>query len=128
MDDAMRARSNDVDVEKELDTELRTGSVAAERIVKHAKDADAALKALEALDPSQIHIDDETNRRLLRKIDWHLMPIMCVVYGLNYLDKTTISYASIMGIKLPPSDNKLESGISLTGGQYSWLGRLVKCS
>ena len=27
------------------------------------------------------------------------MPLMCVVYGLNYLDKTTLSYASIMGIK-----------------------------
>ena len=25
--------------------------------------------------------------------------VMCVVYGLNYLDKTTISYASVMGIK-----------------------------
>ena len=24
---------------------------------------------------------------------------MCIVYGLNYLDKTTLSYASIMGIK-----------------------------
>ena len=24
---------------------------------------------------------------------------MCIVYGLNYLDKTTISYASVMGIQ-----------------------------
>lgn len=49
---------------------------------------------------------------------------MCVVYGLNYLDKTTLSYASIMGLKLPPSDNILKSGIGLVGDQYSWLGSM----
>jgi len=49
---------------------------------------------------------------------------MCIVYGLNYLDKTTLSYASIMGLKLPPSDNILESGIGLVGDQYSWLGSM----
>jgi MFS transporter, ACS family, allantoate permease len=102
------------------------GGVVASQILKHSHDADAAFKALESIDPTLIHIDEETNKRLLRKIDWHLIPIMCVVYGLNYLDKTTISYASIMGIKLPPSDNKLKSGINLTGGQYSWLGRYAK--
>jgi len=49
---------------------------------------------------------------------------MCIVYGLNYLDKTTLSYASIMGLRLPPSDNKLASGIGLVGDQYSWLGSM----
>lgn len=39
--------------------------------------------------------------------------IMCVVYGLNYLDKTTISYASIMG---------LEEDLGLKGNDYQWLG------
>jgi len=46
------------------------------------------------------------------------------VYGLNYLDKTTLSYASIMGLKLPPSGDKLKSGIGITGPQYSWLGSM----
>jgi ACS family allantoate permease-like MFS transporter len=49
---------------------------------------------------------------------------MCIVYGLNYLDKTTLSYASIMGLKLKPSDNKLASGINLHGDQYQWLGSM----
>jgi hypothetical protein len=49
---------------------------------------------------------------------------MCLVYGLNYLDKTTLSYASIMGLRLPPSDNKLASGIGLTGSDYQWLGSM----
>jgi ACS family allantoate permease-like MFS transporter len=29
-----------------------------------------------------------------------------------------------MGLKLPPSDDKLHSGISITGPQYSWLGSM----
>lgn len=45
-----------------------------------------------------------------------------MIYGLNYLDKTTLSYASIMGLKLSPSENKLKSGIGITGSEYSWLG------
>ena len=41
--------------------------------------------------------------------------IMCVVYGLNFLDKTTLSYASIMG---------LETDINLKGADYPWLGSM----
>lgn len=40
---------------------------------------------------------------------------MCVVYGLNYLDKTTLSYASIMGLR---------TDIHLHGQQYSWLSSM----
>jgi ACS family allantoate permease-like MFS transporter len=49
---------------------------------------------------------------------------MCLVYGLTYLDKTTLRYASIMGIKKPHTDDPLASGVNLTGGQYSWLGSM----
>lgn len=40
---------------------------------------------------------------------------MCVVYGLNFLDKTSISYASIMG---------LQEDINLVGDDYQWLGSM----
>lgn len=99
---------------------IRRGSVVPDTILKHSHDADAALQAFKSYEGTVIEIDDETNRRLLRKIDWNLMPIMCVVYGLNYLDKTTLSYASIMGIKNAPS----KGGIGIDGGQYSWLASM----
>src|SRR3981189_3198535 len=41
--------------------------------------------------------------------------MLCVVYGLNYLDKTTLSYASIMG---------LQTDIHLHGTNYQWLGSM----
>lgn len=53
---------------------------------KHAHDADEALKAFEGLQGETIELDEATNKRLLKTIDRHMMPIMCFVYGMNYLD------------------------------------------
>ncbi len=73
------------------------------------------MKAFKDREGEVIEIDEATNKRLLRRIDWNLMPLMCVVYGLNYLDKTTLSYASIMG---------LQKDIGLKGDNYQWLGSM----
>ncbi|KAF5703588.1 DAL5-Allantoate ureidosuccinate permease [Fusarium globosum] len=37
-------------------------------------------------------------RKLVRKIDLHLMPLLFVLYLLQYLDKTSLGYTAIMGI------------------------------
>lgn len=86
-------------------------------ILKHAdrNDADEALKVLQGENGEVIELTPEDERKLLRKIDWNLMPLLCLVYGLNYLDKTTVSYASIMGLK---------TDIGLSGHQYSWIGSM----
>jgi ACS family allantoate permease-like MFS transporter len=55
---------------------------------KHSHDADDAMKAIEELHGETIELDEATNRRLLKIIDWHMMPIMCFIYGMNYLDST----------------------------------------
>lgn len=56
------------------------------KIEKHGHDVDEAMRAFEALQGETIELDEATNRRLLRTVDWHIMPIMCFVYGMNYLD------------------------------------------
>jgi MFS transporter, ACS family, allantoate permease len=100
-----------------VDMTEKRGSVsaakAAQKILDHSQDADEAMKAFAS--GETIEIDEATNKRLLRIIDWHLMPLLCVIYGLNYLDKTTLSYASIMGIK---------TDINLKGDDYQWLGSM----
>ena len=62
--------------------------------LKLDKDADEALQAFEGLDGETLVIDEQTNRQLLRKIDWNMMPLMCVIYGLNYLDSERSSVVS----------------------------------
>ncbi|KAI5860179.1 major facilitator superfamily transporter allantoate [Durotheca rogersii] len=78
-------------------------------------DPDEALKLVAARQGEAIVWTPKEERRLLRKIDRHLMPFLCIVYGLNYLDKTTLSYASVMGIK---------TDIHLVGQDYSWIASM----
>lgn len=59
-----------------------------------------------------VEIDEETNRRLLRKINLRILPFMVGTYFLQALDKGTLAFASIMGIR----DN-----LSDPGTQYPWL-------
>lgn len=56
------------------------------KLVKHTTDADEAMKAFEQMHGEDIVLDEATNRRLVRTIDWHIMPVMCLVYAMNFLD------------------------------------------
>lgn len=94
------------DIKSPTEPPAYDGVVDAERAeihdtkLKHAdrNDADEALQIFEA--GEVITMTPEEEKKLLRKIDLHLMPLLCLVYGLNYLDKTTLSYASVMGLKV----------------------------
>lgn len=46
-----------------------------------------------------IHIDEKTEKRLKKLIDKRVLAVMIVTYFLQALDKGTLSFASIMGIK-----------------------------
>lgn len=62
------------------------------------RDGDAALDFLrgEAVAGEAEAIDE---RRLLRKIDWMVVPLMFACYLLQYLDKSLLNYAAVMGIR-----------------------------
>ncbi|EZG04893.1 hypothetical protein H106_05156 [Trichophyton rubrum CBS 735.88] len=102
------SREERVGVEVE---DAEKGHEKSQKVVSH--DADEAMKAFAEGGPIELTAED--NKRLLKIIDWHLMPMMCVVYGLNYLDKTTLSYASVMGLK---------KDIHLIKDNYQWLGSM----
>lgn len=61
-------------------------------------------------------VTHEDNRRVLRRIDWRILPIILFVYALQSLDKTSLSYASVFG---------LIEDTNLVGDQFSWLGSVV---
>lgn len=90
-----------LDMEKESISPEVTGT-APEEVLKHANDADEAMKAFAGQEGEILVLDEATNKRLLKKIDMNLMPVclhprfgfdntdrvqlLCVIYGLNYLD------------------------------------------
>ncbi|KAL1301420.1 hypothetical protein AAFC00_005677 [Neodothiora populina] len=59
--------------------------------------------------------DQEANKRLVRRVDWMLMPLLCGTYLLQYIDKQAISYAAVFD---------LFTSTSTTSSQYSWLASI----
>ncbi|KAI1810640.1 MFS general substrate transporter [Poronia punctata] len=64
------------------------------------------------VDPETNLIDDETARRIVRRIDWHVMPLLFLTYMFNFMDKTILSSASVFGLR---EDNHL------VGDDYAWV-------
>lgn len=50
--------------------------------------------------------------RIRRKIDIYIMPLMCILYGIQFMDKLTLGSASILGI---------QKATHLTTNEYNWL-------
>ena len=91
--------------------------VEAER-VKEAFGSGRADKATAVLRQAgrTIELTPENNKRVLRKIDTRILPVILAVYFLQALDKATLAYASVFG---------LVEEANLHGLQYSWLGSVV---
>jgi MFS family permease len=49
-------------------------------------------------------------KTLLRRIDGHVMPFLCIVYALSLIDRTNLSSAKVAG---------MEKDLVLTGSRYS---------
>ncbi|GAB7347008.1 hypothetical protein MBLNU459_g3157t1 [Dothideomycetes sp. NU459] len=62
-----------------------------------------------------VDIDPLEAKKVLRKIDLRIIPVLFTTYLLQYLDKNGINYASAYG---------LQKGTHLHGQQYSWLGSI----
>jgi ACS family allantoate permease-like MFS transporter len=78
-------------------------------LTNHPRAAEIAIEGQAILeDPVQL-------KRLIRKIDLTIAPLLAAVYFLQYLDKTTLSYTAIMGIR---------TDTHLKGQEYAILSML----
>ena len=80
-DDGMADEKVLHDVENKLDSPVSTnsrgmGGHAPEKVLKHSHDADMAMKAFVGFEGETLVLDEATNRRLLRKIDLNVMPVL----------------------------------------------------
>ncbi|ROW09299.1 hypothetical protein VPNG_05880 [Cytospora leucostoma] len=60
-------------------------------------------------------VDADMAKRVLRKIDMRLIPLLFVTYGLNFMDKTILSSASVFGLR---------DDTNLKGQDYSWVSAI----
>ena len=111
--------SKEKDIEASVpETLTEEGQVTAVGIVKDIRNADTALEFLRQQGEAR-EMTAEDEKRLLRKIDFMIMPLMFGCYCLQYLDKTLINYAAVMG---------LEEDANMTGNQFSTLALIFYVS
>ncbi|GMM28856.1 hypothetical protein DAMA08_015720 [Martiniozyma asiatica (nom. inval.)] len=95
------------------------------KIIEIAQDdahLDAAIEF--ARDHGQIEVSQKEDTRFRVKVDLIVMPLFCFLYMVQYMDKTCITFAAIMGI---------QKKYHMVGEMYSWtnsgfyLGYLFGC-
>lgn len=93
---------------------LSTGSSSAAAAAAAANGDTAQALFADTPDDEPPYTPDE-ERRLVRKIDFMIIPYLAVCYAFFYIDKTTLSYAAIFGIR---------EDLGLVGTDYSWLSAM----
>ncbi|KIM81601.1 hypothetical protein PILCRDRAFT_821381 [Piloderma croceum F 1598] len=84
----------------------------------------AKLETLAELDEAAVVLQNaghveysvEEDRRILRLVDLWVLTPMCIVYFLQQMDKSAVSYSAVFGIV---------NETHLVGTQYSWLASIV---
>ncbi|KLO20388.1 putative allantoate transporter [Schizopora paradoxa] len=95
---------NDVRRRKQRNVDLKHVDEAA-RVLGEAK-----------VDEGSIIVSPEDDRRILHRIDVAVLPAILLVYFLQQLDKSSISYTAVFNIV---------GETHLVGTQYSWLSSIV---
>lgn len=87
---------------------------ATESIIE-TKNGDVALGRFQHLKNIDEDASKEIDKRLLRKVDWFLLPIMAFTAFLQFLDKVSLNFAAGYG---------MTKELHLVGDQYSWTASI----
>jgi MFS transporter, ACS family, allantoate permease len=82
------------DPEKSIEVRESVTATAADLGIQkaHIADVKGADGVLQYAGAEAIEVEDATNKRLLRRIDWHVLPWLCGLYVLQFLDKGVSVY------------------------------------
>ncbi|KAJ5523377.1 hypothetical protein N7513_012921 [Penicillium frequentans] len=79
------------------------------------KQASTQFEGVKSAPRELMEPDLEEYSAVLRKVDWHIVPIMLACYFLEFLDKVLINYANVMG---------LQEDLGMTSDQFSLMATL----
>nr|QFR37166.1 MFS transporter [Cyberlindnera americana] len=94
---------------QKTDQDVRIVSVTSEKLIA----VDEGFHIASELQEEEFHLVPEKERRLVRKIDLYIIPMMCALMSCLLMDKSTNSYASIMGLR---------KDLGMSTRTYSWAG------
>ncbi|KAM3442332.1 hypothetical protein NHJ13734_002440 [Beauveria thailandica] len=69
------------------------------------------IENLKVVADTDTHLSPDEDRRILRKLDLCLLPIMAISYFFQYLDKSALGSTAILGLR---------HDLGLSGSDYSW--------
>lgn len=101
--------------EKNMEPEAQARDSGSPHESKVDKDVDEAYKFLVSHAESTSDLD---LKRITRKVDWRIVPIMFLIYLFNFLDKVSLNYAAVMGL---PVDLRLQ-GNDFTNAATAFFG------
>ncbi|CDK27988.1 unnamed protein product [Kuraishia capsulata CBS 1993] len=78
---------------------------------EEVKEVDRAFML--GLETEGLVLDPAKEKKLVRKIDFYILPMMCILMSCQLMDKSTNSYASIIGLR---------TDLEMTSKEYSWVG------
>lgn len=94
--------------------------------VEHARESQSSPEHVELEVKEKAGLPDDfvpatpqEEAAVIRKLDWHLMPFVFLLYTLAVLDRSNLGNAKLAG---------LENAIDLKGWNYNWLGTLFYIS
>ncbi|KAI0455817.1 allantoate permease [Xylaria acuta] len=96
-----------------VETAIQKDSRLSDQITTNSRDLDDNYEFFKSGDG--VDATEEEVKKVVRKIDYHVVPILFVLYFLQYLDKNAINFANAYG---------LQEGTNLHGQDYSWLGSI----
>ncbi|CBQ73910.1 conserved hypothetical protein [Sporisorium reilianum SRZ2] len=101
-------------IEKKDDSRLEDGVMMAPILTAGTTNADAVASTVE---------DPKETARLIRKLDWHVLPICSVLYLFSFLDRTAIGNARVLGMQkdLKLSDSGYAAALSIFFALYCLL-------
>ncbi|KAK6215337.1 major facilitator superfamily transporter [Colletotrichum tabaci] len=86
----------------------------SEKDVKADAAADPSIEVEYASDPDRSGFDQAATKRLIRKIDWTLIPFLALLYLLSFLDRTNIGNARLAGLEADLGMKGLDYNVALS--------------
>ncbi|KAL5504213.1 hypothetical protein ACEPAH_8287 [Sanghuangporus vaninii] len=100
-----------------LDVKTPTIEFASDEASIDARDGDEALGLVGVRRTTQF--SEQYNLKLRKKLDWVIAPLSAAVYFTQYLDKTSLNYANIMGFPITGQNYNLVA-LAVYVGYFIW--------
>ncbi|KAK7414222.1 hypothetical protein QQX98_006917 [Neonectria punicea] len=98
-------------VDDDVEADLKNGSVT------DLDEAEVFLQqhGISHLRLQELMADEGALKKLRRKVDWSLMPLLCGTYLLQYVDKQALGYSAVFD---------LFESTGMTSDEYSWMASI----